>query len=51
MDKQEEVFGKNSAGGGAGRWELVGGAGKCLYDAKYLPGNHLVATGDCTWKT
>jgi len=44
-------------GGGAGRWELVGGTGEhagvsgsCPYETEYLPGNHLVSIADCTWQ-
>ena len=44
-------------GGGAGRWELVGGTGKyagvsgsCPYETQYLPGNRLVSIADCTWQ-
>ena len=43
---------------GGGRFELLGGTGKyagvsgsCPYDIEYLlPGDHLVATSDCTWR-
>ena len=53
--RDNEVFGKN---GGGGTFDLLGGtgmyagiSGNCPYDTEYLPDNHLVATGDCTWKT
>ena len=45
-----------TGGGGAGRWVLRGGTGKyqgitgsCPYDTKYLAGDWVVTTGECTW--
>lgn len=45
-----------SGGGGKGVQKLVGGTGKysgltgeCPYTSRYLPGNWIVSTGDCTW--
>ena len=43
-------------GGGAGQWELLGGAGKyegisgiCSYRTEYLEGDWAVIVTDCTW--
>ena len=43
-------------GGGAGRWELIGGTGKyegisgmCAYTTEYLEGDWAVIHSDCTW--
>jgi hypothetical protein len=43
-------------GGGAGRWELLGGSGKyegitgsCSYTTEYLEGARAVIVADCTW--
>ena len=55
------ILSKRTAGdiqeGGGGTFDLLGGTGKfagvsgsCPYDVEYLPGNHLVATSDCTWQ-
>ena len=45
-----------TGGGGAGRWEILGGTGKyqgitgsCDYLTQYLEGDRVVTTGDCTW--
>ena len=45
-----------AGGGGAGRWDLLGGTGKyagitgsCPYETQYLPGDWVVTTGECTW--
>ena len=45
-----------TGGGGAGRWDLLGGTGKyagitgsCPYETQYLPGDWVVTTGECTW--
>ncbi|MDE0347866.1 MAG: hypothetical protein OXI66_19105 [Boseongicola sp.] len=44
-------------GGGAGRFEIMGGTGKfagisggCTYVARYLPANHADSASKCTWQ-
>ena len=44
-------------GGGTGRYEIMGGTGRyagvsgeCPYETRYLPGNHVVVSGTCTWR-
>ena len=46
-----------AGGGGAGRWQLMGGTGKyagvtgtCTYDTSYLTQDRVVTEGECSWE-